>query len=137
MVDVGCGAVVPPSCAAAGAAIAARSADPNRTARDAGFNLMMTPSSVVLRILVEKCPRCMSRGSRTYNAEVMYPLIAARFIFAVLCAFLLGSLPFSVWVGRRAGGVDVREHGTRNPGAANVWRTVGRVFGVLVGAADA
>lgn len=40
-------------------------------------------------------------------------------------------------MGRRAGGVDVRQHGSRNPGAANVWRTVGRASGILVGAADA
>ena len=59
-----------------------------------------------------------------------------RLVLALAGGFALGSLPFSVWMGRRAG-VDVRNHGSRNPGAANVWRTVGRVTGVLVGAADA
>jgi len=60
-----------------------------------------------------------------------------RLILVVLGGFLLGSLPFSVWVGRRAAGVDVRREGSRNPGAANVWKLAGRSFGVLVGAADA
>ena len=72
-----------------------------------------------------------------YNDPVMPVSLTARFIFALAGGFALGSLPFSVWVGRRAGGVDVREHGSKNPGAANVWRTVGRLFGILVGAADA
>jgi glycerol-3-phosphate acyltransferase PlsY len=72
-----------------------------------------------------------------YNARVDLSSLAPRFLMALLGGFLLGSLPFSVWIGRRARGVDVRDHGTRNPGAANVWRTVGRVFGILTGAADA
>ena len=62
---------------------------------------------------------------------------AARLLLALAGGFALGSLPFSVWIGRRAAGLDVRRHGSRNPGAANVWQTVGRVSGVLVGAADA
>src|SRR5678816_2056453 len=73
----------------------------------------------------------------SYNGLVMPLSLTARFILALAGGFALGSLPFSVWVGRRAGGVDVRDHGSRNPGAANVWRTVGRLFGILVGAADA
>jgi len=60
-----------------------------------------------------------------------------RLVLALAGGFALGSIPFSVWMGRRAAGVDVRQHGSRNPGAANVWRTVGRSTGILVGAADA
>lgn len=39
-----------------------------------------------------------------------------------LIAFLSGSIPFSVLVGRLAAGVDIRQYGDRNPGAANVLR---------------
>jgi glycerol-3-phosphate acyltransferase PlsY len=38
----------------------------------------------------------------------------------LLCAFLLGSLPFSVWMGKLFLGIDVRQVGDGNPGAANV-----------------
>src|SRR5437867_2711666 len=42
----------------------------------------------------------------------------------IVAAYLSGSLPAGVWVGRRAG-VDVRRSGSGNIGATNVARTVG------------
>lgn len=39
-----------------------------------------------------------------------------------LIAFLCGSIPFSVIVGRLVAGVDIRNYGDRNPGATNVMR---------------
>jgi acyl phosphate:glycerol-3-phosphate acyltransferase len=39
-----------------------------------------------------------------------------------LLAFVCGSLPFSVWVGRLFLGQDIRQHGDANPGATNVLR---------------
>ena len=50
----------------------------------------------------------------------------------VFLAFLAGSLPFSVWVGRLLLGVDVRQYGDGNPGAANTFRTGNKLAGVLV-----
>lgn len=49
----------------------------------------------------------------------------------VLLSFLLGALPLSVWLGRLALGVDIREFGDGNPGAANVWRAGGAGWGWL------
>ena len=72
-----------------------------------------------------------------YNLPVMEAVAGGPFILSLAAGFTLGSLPFSVWVGRAAGRVDVRAEGSKNPGAANVWRTVGRRYGILVGAADA
>ena len=46
-------------------------------------------------------------------------------------AYLLGSLPFAVWVARVAG-VNIFEVGTGNPGASNVYRKVGRKHGAVV-----
>ena len=48
----------------------------------------------------------------------------------VAVAYLCGSLPFGVWVGRWAG-VDVRYAGSGNIGATNVARTAGRRAGLL------
>ncbi len=45
----------------------------------------------------------------------------------ILIAFSAGSLPLSVWVGRLAIGVDVRDFGDGNPGATNVYRAGGRL----------
>ncbi len=50
----------------------------------------------------------------------MLPVLGAAAWCAI--AFLCGSLPFSLWVGRWALGVDIRRYGDSNPGAANVWR---------------
>ena len=47
-------------------------------------------------------------------------------LLLVLGAFLVGSLPFSFWVARRASGVDLRTVGSGNPGATNVLRAAGR-----------
>jgi len=49
----------------------------------------------------------------------------------ILVAFLLGSLPSAVVVGRWAG-TDVRRQGSKNPGAANTWRVAGRLAGLIV-----
>jgi glycerol-3-phosphate acyltransferase PlsY len=48
----------------------------------------------------------------------------------VLGAYLLGSIPFGLLLGL-ARGVDVRQHGSRNIGATNVGRVVGRGWGYL------
>ena len=51
-------------------------------------------------------------------------------------AFLLGACPFSLWLGRRFLGSDIRGYGDRNPGAANVFRAGGRFLGGLAVALD-
>ena len=56
---------------------------------------------------------------------------------AVLLGFLLGGFPTASLVSRWRTGKDIRTIGNRNPGAGNVSREVGIVFGVLVFAVDA
>lgn len=48
-----------------------------------------------------------------------------------LSAFLSGSLPFSVWVGRLALRTDIRRYGDGNPGATNVLHSGGKGWGAL------
>jgi glycerol-3-phosphate acyltransferase PlsY len=45
-------------------------------------------------------------------------------IGAVICAYLLGSVPVAYIGGRFAGGVDLRKHGSGNLGASNIWQTL-------------
>ena len=49
-----------------------------------------------------------------------------------MLAFICGSLPFSVWLGKLATGTDVRQVGDGNPGATNVFRTGSKLVGLLV-----
>lgn len=54
------------------------------------------------------------------------------FIIAFLLAYLLGSIPTAVWVGKIFHGIDVREHGSGNAGATNVVRVLGWKTGIPV-----
>ena len=48
------------------------------------------------------------------------------FLLWAIIAFLFGSLPFSVWVGRFVLRKNIRDYGDYNPGATNVLRAGGR-----------
>ena len=50
----------------------------------------------------------------------------------VLLAYLFGSLPIGLLVGRMVKGIDVRDYGSGNIGASNVWRIVGPLWGTAV-----
>lgn len=52
-------------------------------------------------------------------------------IFCVL-AYLLGSIPTAVWLGKIRYGIDVREHGSKNAGATNTFRVLGKKPGIIV-----
>lgn len=49
-----------------------------------------------------------------------------------IAAYLLGSIPSAVWIGRRFYGVDVRDHGSGNAGATNTLRVLGRKAAIPV-----
>ena len=49
-----------------------------------------------------------------------------------IMAYLAGSLPIGLYVGKLARGIDIREFGSGNIGASNVWRTLGPTWGLLV-----
>jgi glycerol-3-phosphate acyltransferase PlsY len=49
-------------------------------------------------------------------------------LFAALAGYFLGALPFG-WLIARRFGVNIFEHGSKNPGATNVKRVLGGMFG--------
>ena len=51
---------------------------------------------------------------------------------AIICGYLMGSLPTAYIMGRLRKGVDIREVGTRNMGAMNVIYTIGMAEGISV-----
>ena len=53
-------------------------------------------------------------------------------ILACIGAYLIGAIPFSVWMGILVKGEDVRKHHTKNPGGMNAVRTFGLSFGLIV-----
>ena len=59
-----------------------------------------------------------------------------EFGIVAIIAYLLGSIPTAVWVGKRFYGIDVREHGSKNAGATNTFRVLGKKPGKIVLAID-
>jgi glycerol-3-phosphate acyltransferase PlsY len=53
-------------------------------------------------------------------------------VLAVLMAYLLGSIPSAVWIGKRFHNIDVREHGSGNAGTTNTIRVLGWTTGIPV-----
>ncbi len=58
-----------------------------------------------------------------------------RELLWIVSAYLIGGIPFGYLIGRLRG-VDVRTVGSRNIGATNVFRTVGKKWGLLAFACD-
>jgi glycerol-3-phosphate acyltransferase PlsY len=53
-------------------------------------------------------------------------------VFATIAAYLLGSIPSAVWIGKFFFNIDVREHGSGNAGATNTFRVLGKKAGISV-----
>jgi glycerol-3-phosphate acyltransferase PlsY len=50
----------------------------------------------------------------------------------IILAYLIGSIPTAVWIGKRFYGIDVREFGSGNAGATNTFRVLGKKAGIPV-----
>lgn len=57
-------------------------------------------------------------------------------ITLLIIAYLLGSIPSAVWIGKRYYGIDIREHGSKNAGTTNMLRVLGRRAAIPVFALD-
>ena len=53
-------------------------------------------------------------------------------VFGLLLAYLLGSIPSAVWIGKGFYDIDVRQEGSRNAGATNTIRVLGLKAGIPV-----
>jgi acyl phosphate:glycerol-3-phosphate acyltransferase len=58
--------------------------------------------------------------------------IVVGLILAAAGAYILGSIPSAVWIGKGFYGIDVRDHGSKNAGATNTLRVLGTKPGLIV-----
>ncbi len=58
-------------------------------------------------------------------------------VLLILFSYLIGSIPTGYLIAKRVMHIDIREHGSGNPGAANVYRIVGKWAGVSTFLIDA
>ena len=59
-----------------------------------------------------------------------------KIILMFVAAYLLGSIPSGVWIGKKMYGKDIREFGSGNSGTTNTFRVLGFKAGVMVLLAD-
>ncbi len=57
-------------------------------------------------------------------------------VIAIITGYIFGSIPAAYLIGRLKKGIDIREVGSKNMGALNVYYEVGRIEAVLVSLAD-
>lgn len=55
-----------------------------------------------------------------------------QFIVMLILAYLIGSIPTSVWIGKLFFKKDIRDYGSGNAGATNTIRVLGYVAGIPV-----
>lgn len=54
--------------------------------------------------------------------------LATALTMGLAVAYLLGSIPSAVWIGKSFYGIDVREKGSKNAGTTNTIRVLGDCF---------
>lgn len=59
-------------------------------------------------------------------------MITFENVLALVLAYLIGSIPSAVWIGKYMYGVDVRNSGSGNSGATNTFRVLGKKAGIPV-----
>lgn len=57
-------------------------------------------------------------------------------LLLIVIAYMIGSIPTSVWVSRYFFGVDIRDYGSGNAGATNTYRVLGAKWGTFVMVVD-
>ncbi|MBK6384195.1 MAG: glycerol-3-phosphate 1-O-acyltransferase PlsY [Chitinophagaceae bacterium] len=57
-------------------------------------------------------------------------------LLLILLAYLIGSIPTSVWVSQHFFDIDIRDYGSGNAGATNTYRVLGPKWGTVVMVAD-
>ncbi len=53
-------------------------------------------------------------------------------VFLVLVAYLIGSIPTALIIGKSVFGIDIRDYGSGNMGATNSFRVMGPKYGTLI-----
>lgn len=57
-------------------------------------------------------------------------------VVLIIAAYLIGSIPTSVWISKYFFGIDIRDYGSGNAGATNTYRTLGKKWGTIVMVGD-
>lgn len=59
-----------------------------------------------------------------------------KIALTIVIAYLLGSIPTGLWIGKKFYNVNLREHGSGNTGTTNTFRILGKKAGIVTLAVD-
>lgn len=54
-----------------------------------------------------------------------------KIVLTILIAYLLGSIPTGLWIGKKFYNINLREHGSGNTGTTNTFRILGKKAGIV------
>jgi len=77
---------------------------------------------VVVKFCISQIFTIFARRTQSFFCTIM---TYCAVLLLLVVAYLLGSIPSAVWIGKHYFGVDVREHGSKNAGATNMLRVLG------------
>lgn len=60
-----------------------------------------------------------------------------KYLLPIILSYLAGSIPTSIWLSRLWKGIDIRQHGSGNAGATNVYRVLGPIPALITALIDA
>jgi len=63
-------------------------------------------------------------------------ILIIKLLAIALIAYLLGAISFGLVISQKMAGVDIRQHGSGNIGATNVFRVLGIKYGILTAVLD-
>jgi acyl phosphate:glycerol-3-phosphate acyltransferase len=63
-------------------------------------------------------------------------ILIVKYLSIAVVAYLLGAIPFGLIISQRMAHVDIRQHGSGNIGATNVFRTLGTKLGLITALLD-
>jgi glycerol-3-phosphate acyltransferase PlsY len=63
-------------------------------------------------------------------------ILIFKYLAIAVVAYLLGAIPFGLIISKTMVGVDIRQHGSGNIGATNIFRTLGTKLGLITALLD-
>jgi glycerol-3-phosphate acyltransferase PlsY len=107
-------------------------------ARNAGMRASGRKNGPIRPFFMPKCPNMeiFAIFALTNHSETAMLLTIYTATTMIVLAYLLGSIPSAVWIGKKYYGIDIREHGSKNAGTTNMLRVLGRRAAAPVFALD-
>ena len=93
---------------------------------------MFGNSTIIMNIDCEKSLLILPSLNYIINIDKPLKRMMPMTLFIFILAYAIGSIPTALIVGRVLFNIDIREHGSHNPGATNALRVLGKKAALIV-----